>query len=126
MPDRESITITLMSGPKDGLQLSFPAPEGGTEIILTIGRNENCDIALTYDSQVSRSHARVFCISNNDTVVDALEEAFGLTFELEDVDSRNGTFLGEGNPQRLTANERVTLDRNQLFRVGRTWMRVDP
>ncbi len=43
------------------------------------------------------------------------------TFYLEAAASRNGTFLGS---DRL--NGRVPLQPGTLFRVGRTWLRVDP
>ena len=102
------VTITFMSGPMDGKTLQWPYPEG-SELVLTIGRRESCDIVLNYDTQVSRVHARV------------VYETGQRTFYLEDTGSRNGTFLGNN---RLDG--RVPLKPGTLFRVGRTWLRLDP
>ena len=106
---RGRITVTLMSGPQDGKTLEWDRPEDDSEMVLTIGRREGCDISLDYDTQVSRIHARL--------VYSPLNQRF----YLEDAGSRNGTFVGSA---RLT--ERATLEPGTLFRVGRTWMRVDP
>jgi hypothetical protein len=105
------ITITLMSGPRDGSLLAFPLAGDfpATPLVLTIGRREGLDISLEYDSQVSRLHAHL--------IFD------GEQFWLEDTGSRNGTFIGD---ERLPANERHALTPDGLFRIGRTWMRLDP
>ena len=126
MTDNASITITLMSGPQDGLKLSFPAPPLGQKMALIIGRSDSCDIVLSYDSQVSRRHARLTCASNDDTITEGLNERFGLTFTLEDLGSRNGSYLDEQHSRRLETEDPVELAPNQLFRVGRTWLRIDP
>lgn len=97
-----------MSGPRDGETLSFPAPDGDDELILTVGRREGCHIVLSYDSQVSRLHARLI-YDMRDT-----------EFFLEDADSRNGTFVED---ERVKG--RIALDPGRLFRIGRTWMRLD-
>lgn len=101
-----SITLTLMSGPRDGEALHFEL-SSQEELVLTFGRRNTCDVCLDYDSQVSRNHARL--------IYD------GERFWLEDLDSRNGTFLDQ---QRIT--ERVLLKPSRLFRIGRTWLRLDP
>lgn len=117
----DSISITFMSGPQDGLQMQFSLPDSGGKLTLTIGRNEDCDIAIPYDSQVSRLHARLVYTGADETVSD--EELLpGMVLRLEDVGSRNGTYVGK---QRLKG-EHVMLPPGQLFRVGRTWLRVDP
>jgi predicted component of type VI protein secretion system len=103
------ITITFMSGPLDGKTLEWDRPDGEREMVLTIGRREGCDIPLDYDTQVSRLHARV--------VYDPGAQAFSL----EDAGSRNGTYLGS---DRLSG--RASLQPGMLFRVGRTWLRIDP
>ena len=77
--------------------------------MVTIGRRETCDIVLNYDSQVSRVHARV------------IYEIASETFYLEDTSSRNGTFL---NGERIL--DRVQLRPGTLFRIGKTWLRLDP
>jgi pSer/pThr/pTyr-binding forkhead associated (FHA) protein len=104
----DEIVLALMSGPQDGAVLSFETfldSDEPTEI--TIGRREGCDVCLNYDSQVSREHA----ILTFD----------GKHFWLDDTDSTNGTFVNE---ERITS--RVELQPGQLFRVGRTWMRIEP
>jgi pSer/pThr/pTyr-binding forkhead associated (FHA) protein len=104
------ISVTLMSGPQDGRTLEWdrPGSEEG-DMTLTIGRREGCDIPLDFDTQVSRLHARIVYTPATHT------------FYLEDAGSRNGTFVGN---ERLTG--RVPLQPGTLFRVGRTWLRVDP
>jgi pSer/pThr/pTyr-binding forkhead associated (FHA) protein len=106
---RGRITVTLMSGPLDGKTLEWDRPEGDGDMVLTIGRREGCDISLDYDTQVSRIHARL------------VYSPASRAFYLEDAGSRNGTFVGSA---RLT--ERTSLEPGTLFRVGRTWLRVDP
>lgn len=103
----DEIVIALMSGPQDGAILSFETvAEGDEPTELTIGRREGCDICLHYDSQVSREHA-----------VLSLEKD---TFWLEDTNSTNGTFVGD---KKITG--RVSIQPGELFRIGRTWMRVE-
>ncbi len=103
------IAVTLMSGPLDGKTLEWDRPEDENEMVLTIGRREGCDIPLDYDTQVSRIHARL------------VYSPASQSFYLEDAGSRNGTFVGSN---KLT--ERTLLQPGTLFRVGRTWLRVDP
>ena len=79
------------------------------DMTLTIGRREGCDIPLDFDTQVSRLHARIVYIPAT------------RAFYLEDAGSRNGTFVGN---DKLTT--RTALQPGTLFRVGRTWMRIDP
>jgi len=110
MSRRTRISVTYMSGPLDGKTLHWDVPEvEAPEVSLTIGRREGCDILLDYDSQVSRTHARILYDVNNDS------------FYLEDTASRNGTFLGQ---ERIRS--RTPLTPGDLFRVGRTWLRIDP
>ena len=105
----DEIVVALMSGPKDGDMLTFDTLMIGPQqpIELTIGRREGCDICLNYDSQVSREHAVV--------IYD------GEHFWLEDTSSTNGTFVDD---QRVEG--RVEIQPGQMFRVGRTWLRVEP
>jgi pSer/pThr/pTyr-binding forkhead associated (FHA) protein len=104
----DEIVVALMSGPKDGDVLTFESLLGAKgPVELTIGRREGCDICLNYDSQVSREHALL--------IFD------GGKFWLEDSDSTNGTFVEE---ERVVG--RVEIQPGQLFRVGRTWLRVEP
>jgi pSer/pThr/pTyr-binding forkhead associated (FHA) protein len=71
-----------------------------------LGRRENCDISLSFDSQVSRLHAEL--VFQDDQ------------FWLEDLDSRNGTYVDN---ERV--DSRVGIDPGTIFRVGRTWLRLD-
>ncbi len=104
----DEIVIALMSGPQDGAVLTFETLlNSGEPTEITIGRREGCDISLSYDSQVSREHAML--------IYD------GEQFWLEDTKSTNGTFIGE---EKIT--ERTEVFPGQLFRVGRTWLRIEP
>jgi pSer/pThr/pTyr-binding forkhead associated (FHA) protein len=108
---REQIAVTYMSGPLDGKTLHWELPPDAEEMVVNIGRREGSDILLDYDSQVSRVHARVVYHAASDS------------FFLEDAGSRNGTFIGQ---QKLREKERAALKPGELFRVGRTWLRVEP
>lgn len=116
------ISVTHMSGPLDGKTLRFDQPDVGGELVLNIGRREGCDIHLPSDNQVSRVHARLGCLSSPVTASDSVSEPFILSFWLEDMRSRNGTFIErEKDPLR----GRTSLRPGMLFRIGRTWLRLD-
>jgi hypothetical protein len=118
----KDISITYMSGPHDGKTLSFEQPELGEERVLLIGRREGCDVHLNFDSQASRIHARLGCASIPVTASESVDNPFMLAFWLEDGNSRNGTFMEK---EKLPIRGRVSLRPGVLFRVGRTWMRLD-
>lgn len=118
----KDISITFMSGPHDGKTLSFEQPEMGEERVLLIGRREGCDVHLNFDSQASRIHARLGCASIPVTASESVDNPFMLAFWLEDGNSRNGTFMEK---DKLPIRGRVSLRPGSLFRVGRTWMRLD-
>jgi pSer/pThr/pTyr-binding forkhead associated (FHA) protein len=104
----DEIAVALMSGPQDGAVLTFEtALDSGQPTELTIGRREGCDVCLSYDSQVSREHAVLIYDGDH--------------FWLEDTSSTNGTYLGDDK-----ISGRVEVQPGDLFRVGRTWMRVEP
>lgn len=116
------ISVTHMSGPLDGKTLRFEQPDVGGELVLNIGRREGCDIHLPSDNQVSRVHARLGCHSSPVTASDSVSEPYILSFWLEDMRSRNGTFIErEKDPLR----GRTSLRPGMLFRIGRTWLRLD-
>lgn len=120
--DRGEVSITFMSGPLDGKTLRFAQPELGQERIITIGRRDTCDIRLPFDNQVSRLHARLGCSANPATLSENNSLPSILSFWLEDGGSRNGTFLEKDvNPLRARVNVRP----GSLFRIGRTWLRLD-
>ena len=82
----------------------YPATE---QLFLLIGRREGCDVCLNYDSQVSREHAMI--------------SYDGEHFWLEDTNSTSGSFLGDEK-----ISDRDEVQHGELFRVGRTWMRIEP
>ncbi len=98
------VAVGVMSGPRDGDVLYLEAVPGAA---LIVGRREESDICLNYDNQVSREHAAILYD--------------GQRFWLEDLHSTNGTFVGD-----IRITERVELHPGQLFRVGRTWLRLEP
>ncbi len=118
----KDISITFMSGPYDGKALSFEQPEIGEERVLLLGRREGCDIHLNFDSQASRLHARLGCASVPVSASESVDNAYMLSFWLEDGNSRNGTFIEK---DKLPIRGRISLRPGSLFRVGRTWMRLD-
>lgn len=122
MAEGRMFHVVLMSGPQDGLRLSFTLAPNANELMLTIGRSDSCDIALPHDSQVSRTHARLICTCSEETAVDVYDELSRLSFSLKDAESRNGTYIGE---RRLRGNEAEPIHPGELFRVGRTWLRID-
>jgi pSer/pThr/pTyr-binding forkhead associated (FHA) protein len=92
------ITLEVMSGAMDGQEFRFSKS-------VAIGRDKTSEIPLNLDKYISRKHARL--IVNEPEVV------------LEDLGSTNGTFLRD---ERVTRRE--TLQNNELFRVGRTWVKL--
>jgi pSer/pThr/pTyr-binding forkhead associated (FHA) protein len=118
----KDVSITYMSGPYDGKTLNFEQPEPGDERVLLIGRREGCDIHLNFDSQASRIHARLGCASVMVTASESVDNPFMLSFWLEDGESRNGTYIER---EKQPIRGRTSLRPGTLFRVGRTWLRLD-
>ena len=115
------ISVTFMSGPLDGKTITFDQPEVGDQKIIAIGRRDTCDIHLSFDNQVSRLHARLGCVASPVSESKSSSSRL-LSFWLEDSNSRNGTFV-EKNPDRI--EDRLNLRPGTLFRIGRTWLRLD-
>lgn len=69
---------------------------------LTVGRQPGCDVALPWDREASRVHARIECLRAEWSVID-------------DGRPRNGTFV---NGERLTGRRR--LRDGDVVKVGRT------
>lgn len=101
------VTITIMSGPRDGEQYRFPLPKHSQSLEIQMGRRENCDIPMPYDGQISRLHAKIIYEKGE--------------FWLVDQDSRNGTHIGAE-----TVRGRRPISPGSMFRLGRTWLRLDP
>jgi hypothetical protein len=95
--ERRGLPVLLYRS-ESGAQQIFTLPEDRPRI--TLGRHPACDIALTWDDEVSRVHADIECISGVWTIVD-------------DGRSRNGTFV---NGSRLLG--RRTLAHGDAIRVG--------
>jgi pSer/pThr/pTyr-binding forkhead associated (FHA) protein len=98
-----AVDIMIMSGPDDGLILNLTAPKQGDSYIL--GRRDDCDVVLAYDSQISRQHTRLFMVDG--------------CWHVQDLGSRNGTYIGKQKIHTV-----APIEPGQLFRLGRTWLRI--
>jgi predicted component of type VI protein secretion system len=103
MDQSQALELMIMSGPDDGTLLTRAAPDHPDGYVL--GRREDCDVILPYDSQVSRAHARL--------------SGHNGQWELEDLGSKNGTFIGH-----VRVVGKMRLEPGQMFRIGRTWLRL--
>lgn len=112
----DRLTIMLMSGVDDGSTLVLRSESDGkksaSEWKLTLGRKDDNDLCLRNDTFVSRQHALIIWRDDG--------------WWLEDRESTNGSFL-ENNTD-FFSDERVQgivpIEVGQLFRVGRTWLRI--
>ncbi|WP_420098164.1 FHA domain-containing protein FhaB/FipA [Corynebacterium sp.] len=93
-------SLTVTSGPLTGTTLNL---QGYQDV--TLGRSGSCTIVLE-DDFASGTHARLFRQSG--------------TWLLEDLDSRNGSFL---NGQRIDQPEQLSA--GQEIRVGQTTVRLE-
>jgi pSer/pThr/pTyr-binding forkhead associated (FHA) protein len=109
-----SFVIMIMSGPDDGQKIYLSREYGDGELggdgtwSLSFGRREECDVSIPFDTQVSRRHAVLRVTPDG-------------RFWLEDAGSLNGTFVEKTRIETATV-----ITRGQLFRLGRTWMRIQP
>jgi predicted component of type VI protein secretion system len=108
-----------MSGVEDGTLFKYDTARGDGTVLdnrwtITIGRLEHCDVRLVNDNYISREHAKLYCIEGH--------------WWLEDCKSRNGTFITHSDDFFKDNRVRNTmpLEISQLFRVGRTWLRLQP
>lgn len=107
------LVLAIMSGPDDGRKVRLRRSEGDGAVgangtwSLTVGRKDDCDLCLPFDTQISREHARLVLMMDGQWV-------------LEDSGSRNGTFVGK---KRIESA--VPIAPGILFRVGRTWLRLE-
>lgn len=113
-PMEYSIAIMFMSSIEDGKLLVLSTDtDGQTENgkwILGLGRREENAVWLRYDSFASRDHAQII----HD----------GKAWTLKDCDSKNGTYIENGRDDDVRVSGTVPLGIGQLFRVGRTWFRL--
>ncbi|MEO1290215.1 MAG: FHA domain-containing protein [Chloroflexota bacterium] len=112
----DHITIMLMSGVDDGSVVQLRAETDGrrtdTQWLITVGRKDSNDLCLRNDTFVSRNHANLIWRDGG--------------WYLEDKDSTNGTFLEDASDFFMDERVRgiVPIEPGQLFRVGRTWLRL--
>jgi pSer/pThr/pTyr-binding forkhead associated (FHA) protein len=111
------LNVVVMSGVDDGTLLSFRSDNNDGSMTvdkwtITIGRRDENDICLRNDTYVSRQHAKIHYKNGS--------------WWLEDCNSTNGTFIE--NPEDFFDDQPVKgiiqIDEGQLFRVGRTWLRI--
>ena len=109
----------VMSGVDDGSTLRYSTQSGdgtlqGDSWTLSVGRLDSSDIRLPSDTFVSREHARIHWRNGQ--------------WWLEDLNSRNGTYVL--NVKNFFDDSRVNgivpVEVGQLFRIGRTWLRIQP
>jgi pSer/pThr/pTyr-binding forkhead associated (FHA) protein len=110
------LTVTIMSGVEDGLQLNYSVENGDGQTgddekwLISVGRREDSDICLRNDTYVSRLHAYLYWQNNR--------------WWLEDLNSTNGTFL-EHQETEARVRGTIPIDPGVLFRIGHTWMRIE-
>lgn len=92
------IKLEVLGGPMDGKDFLFSEKIG-------IGRDKSNKIYLPYDKFISRNHALIKMKSGD--------------CYLEDLESRNGTFIDE---ERVKGE--VFLENKKIFRVGKTYLRI--
>ena len=111
------IKMMMMSGADDGSLLEYSSANGdglvdGDKWTLHIGRRDDNDLCLRNDTFVSRKHAKIHWMDNR--------------WWLEDCKSTNGTFIE--NTESFFDDKRVKgiipVVSGQLFRIGRTWLRI--
>lgn len=107
-----SLKLTCMSGRRDGETIQVQLKDNAAAEA-TLGRSEDCTVSFPEDPELSRRHARL------------LWDAQNSSWQLEDLKSTNGTYLGEFK-QAKRIGEPVTLAYGEIFRVGRTCLRIEP
>jgi predicted component of type VI protein secretion system len=115
---KAKIDLTIMSGVRDGTPIALSRESGhgvltNGEWVIRLGKNPDNDISLHDDDYSSRYHAHL------------IQRADG--WWLRDCGSTNGTYIDIGlDDERMEKSSIVLLQPNQLFRIGRTWMRIHP
>jgi pSer/pThr/pTyr-binding forkhead associated (FHA) protein len=113
----QELDVMIMSGVDDGTLLKCSADEGDGRRsygrwVINIGRHDSNDICLNNDTFVSRYHAKLH-ISDQE-------------YLLEDCESTNGTYLEATIFEDEQVVGTIKLEPGQLFRIGRTWLRIEP
>lgn len=102
-----TLILTFMSGSHDGevVQLEI----AGSPPSVSIGRVAPCELVISDDPDLSRRHARIYWN--------------GSSWILEDLNSSNGTFIGEFQAARRVSVPTPIQD-GGIFRVGLTRLRL--
>lgn len=103
----QALTLTFMSGSRDGEVVLLET--AGSPPSVSIGRTAPCELVISDDPDLSRRHARIFWSGSN--------------WMLEDLDSSNGTFIGEFQASRRLSGTSAIKD-GEIFRVGLTRLRL--
>ncbi len=112
------LNVMVMSGVDDGTLLACHSDSDGSQTVdkwtITIGRRDENDICLRNDTYVSRQHAKIHYKN--------------AAWWLEDCESTNGTFIENAEDffDDQPVKGIIQIDEGQLFRVGRTWLRIQP
>lgn len=110
------ITLMYMSGVEDGTTIDLSPKTDGiirdADWILSIGRKDDNDVCLRNDTFVSRYHARLLLRDDS--------------WWLEDIHSTNGSFTEDETDavNEIRFEGTIPVERGQLFRLGRTWLRI--
>ena len=103
----QTLTLTFMSGSRDGEVVQLAT--AGSPPSVSIGRTAPCELVISDDPDLSRRHARIFWS--------------GSSWMLQDLDSSNGTFIGEFQAARRLSGSSSIKD-GDIFRVGLTRLRL--
>lgn len=103
----QTLTLTFMSGSRDGEVVQLDAT--GSPPSITIGRVAPCELLITDDPDLSRRHTRIFWN--------------GSSWMLEDLNSSNGTFIGEFQAARRLSGASA-IKEGEIFRAGLTRLRL--
>ncbi len=113
------LDVMIMSGVEDGALLKFAAANGDGTVsddqwTVSVGRRDDNDICLRNDTYVSREHASLHWKENR--------------WWLEDRDSTNGTFTENADNffDDIRVKGIIPIEVGQIFRIGRTWLRIQP
>lgn len=103
----QTLTLTFMSGARDGEIVQLETT--GSPQSVSIGRTAPCELVIFDDPDMSRRHARILWS--------------GSSWMLEDLESSNGTFMGEFQAERRLSGTTAIKD-GDIFRVGLTRLRL--
>lgn len=114
---KQRFNIMIMSGVQDGSVFRFDPLNGDGQQkedrwTLSIGRRDENDLCLNNDTYISRHHANLHWKDSR--------------WWLEDCQSTNGTFIADPEDffEDKVVKGIIPIETNQLFRVGRTWLRI--